>query len=70
MLERSRQSGGSENITEGIRDDLKSRLKTLRDTKNKADPSGLFRLSDELIVARWLAAKKSSDVSDLEGGQA
>lgn len=70
LLERAQQRGGAEKISETIRAALKARQKVLREKNDKADPSGLFRLADELIVARWLAAKTSRDVSDLEGGQA
>lgn len=69
LLERAQQRGGAEKVSEKIRNALKIRQKTLRAKEDNDDPSGLFRLSDELIVARWLAAKNSRDVSDLEGGQ-
>ncbi|MEQ1526011.1 MAG: type III-B CRISPR-associated protein Cas10/Cmr2 [Gallionella sp.] len=70
LLDRAQQRGGAEKISETIRDALKARQQILRAKIDKADPSGLFRLADELIIARWLAAKTSLDVSDLEGGQA
>jgi len=70
LLTRAQQRGGAEKISEEIRDALKARQKILRTKAEKADPSGLLRLANELIVARWLAAKTLRDVSDLEGGQA
>ena len=70
LLERAQQRGGAEKVSETIRAELKDRQQILRAKKDKADPSGLFRLADELIIARWLAAKTSSDVSNCEGSPA
>ncbi|MEI7843943.1 MAG: type III-B CRISPR-associated protein Cas10/Cmr2 [Gallionellaceae bacterium] len=70
MFKRARQSGGNQNLSDNLQTKLTDRQQALRKQKNVDDPSGLLRLGDELIVARWLAAKTSSDVTDLSGGQA
>lgn len=70
MFKRARQSGGDQEISDALQDKLMARQQVLRQQTNVDDPSGLLRLGDELIVSRWLAAKTSSDVSDLSGGQA
>lgn len=69
LLERARQRGGEFYIPDIIREALIERHSALRNAADKTDPSGLFRLADELIMARWLAAKTARDVCDLEGAQ-
>lgn len=70
LLERARQRGGESYIPDDIREALKQRQETLRAKTDSTDLSGLCRLADELIMARWLAAKTAREVGELEGGQA
>lgn len=64
LLERARERGGNKPIAQNQRDALNARRAALLDP---SDSSGLKRLSDELILARWLAAKRAQDISNLEG---
>lgn len=65
LLDRARDSGGSKKISGELREKLEQRRDKLRDAR--IDPSGLKRLGDELILARWLSAKSARDISALEG---
>jgi CRISPR-associated protein Cmr2 len=65
LLDRARERGGGKTITSDQRDALNARRAAL--VADKADPTGLKRLADELILARWLSAKSARDISNLEG---
>jgi CRISPR-associated protein Cmr2 len=69
LLERARQRGGDERIPDTVRERLVARQAALAGVADSDDPGGLFRLADELILARWFSAATSSDVSALEGGK-
>lgn len=55
-LIRARQRGGEGELSETISTLAKTRAKTI----------GLERLADELIIARWLAARTQADIGSLE----
>jgi CRISPR-associated protein Cmr2 len=65
LLDRARASGGEKEITPEQRQALEERRVKLMDAVD--DPTGLKTLADELILARWLSAKSSRDISSLEG---
>jgi len=67
LLDRARQGGGSEKIEDALRQQLESRRVTL--AADASDPSGLLRLADELILARWLSAATEAQVGAAQGGQ-
>ncbi len=55
-LERARLRGGEGELSEK----LKSRV------KDRAEQTGLSRLADELIIARWLSARTKADIGAME----
>ncbi|MHB1619622.1 MAG: type III-B CRISPR-associated protein Cas10/Cmr2 [Sulfuricella sp.] len=65
LLDRARDSAGSKEISADLRGKLERRRKELRNAET--DPSGLKRLGDELILARWLSAKTAKDIYALGG---
>jgi CRISPR-associated protein Cmr2 len=68
LLARARQRGGDQDIPAIIRDQLLARRQELAKEAVEEDPSGLRRLADELILARWLSASNCLDLAGLEGG--
>jgi len=68
LVERARQSGGSEKIGEPLPQQLFARRTALA-AEDDGDPAGLMRLADELILARWLSAASEAQISALQGGQ-
>ena len=65
LLDRARERGGGKTISDVQRAALNARRKS--HVMDQADPTGLKRLADELILARWLSAKSARDISNLEG---
>ena len=63
LLMRSRQSGGAGKISLEIAGELKKRLAFLMLAEGNAATGELQRLSDELILARWLSARREAEVS-------
>jgi len=68
LVERARQSGGSEKICEPLPEHLFARRAALAG-EDDGDTAGLMRLADELILARWLSAASEAQISALQGGQ-
>lgn len=81
LLDRARQGGGAEKIDDELRKQLDERRAALAgdaaataadataDAAHRADATGLQRLADELILARWLSAATADEVSAAEGAQ-
>jgi CRISPR-associated protein Cmr2 len=65
LLDRARERGGGQAISIDQRIALNGRRAAL--APDQTDPTGLKRLADELILARWLSAKSARDISNLEG---
>ena len=55
-LDRARERGGGEALSKGLKN-----LVTRR-----AEQVGIAQLADELIIARWLAARTQADIGVLE----
>ena len=74
LLDRARRGGGAEQIGTSLREHLDRRRATFAaaaaaDAAHRADATGLLRLADELILARWLSAATADEVSGAEGAQ-
>lgn len=69
LLDRARQGGGARPIDDALREQLDRRRATLAGDAflRATDATGLPRLADELILARWLSAATEAEVSAAEG---
>lgn len=65
LLDRARESGGGQSLSEAHRQALQARRGVLCD--GAGDPTGLKRLANELLIARWLSARRAGDITSLEG---
>lgn len=61
LLDRARERGGQKVIPQTRREALESRVEALKDAQT--DPTGLKRLADELILARWLSARTARELA-------
>ncbi|WP_300331288.1 type III-B CRISPR-associated protein Cas10/Cmr2 [Accumulibacter sp.] len=62
LLARARQGGGGERIDDATRNWLAERQAALAPLAGADDPGALHRLGDELILARWLAARSAAEI--------
>ena len=62
LLARARQGGGGERIDDATRNRLVERQAALALFAGADDPGALHRLGDELILARWLAARSAAEI--------
>lgn len=75
LMSRARQSGGADKISAEMVRNLKNRLNCLINSGESSSPghldatlSAMLSLADELILSRWLAAIKASDINMQHGG--
>lgn len=68
LLARARQGGGGERIDDATRDLLAERQAALAPLAADDDPGALRRLGDELILARWLAARCAAEIGAFPEG--